>query len=83
MSDYRWIVPTALITAAITYAMLRPSPFAYTAHPGADISKPASEVRLMPLEFHNEGCRRCHTGPMAELPPARLADPEQDWKWAE
>ncbi len=82
MSNCDWIVPTALISAAIAYPMLRPSPFACTAHPDADTSKPGSEVRLMPGEFHNEDCRRCHTGPMAELPPARVPDHEQDWKWA-
>lgn len=33
MSDYRWIVPTALISAVISYAMLRPSTFACMATP--------------------------------------------------
>lgn len=78
MSNYGWIVPTALISAAIAYTTLRPSPFACTAHPEADTSKPASEVRLMPREFHNEECRRCHTGPVAELPRTFLGRLDED-----
>jgi|GEM_PF-3596827 len=73
VSNYGWIVLTALISAAIAYAMLRPSPFACTAHPDADISKPASEIRLRPSRFANEARRRCHTGSMAEVPPAGIA----------
>lgn len=65
-----WLVPTALIAVTIVYFVFRPSPFRCTKFPDADVMKPASEVRLMPWEMHDD-CRRCHTGPVAEIPPAR------------
>jgi len=75
VSNYGWIVPTTLISAAIAYTMLRPSPFACTAHPEADIGKPASEVRLMLREFNNEDCRRCDSGPVGGLLLSVNGDP--------
>jgi hypothetical protein len=64
-----WTAAAILIAAVTVYFAILPSPLQCTKYPDADVSKPASDVLLMPWEFHNEDCRRCHTGPVAEVPP--------------